>query len=239
VTRIESEALVVRVVEVGEADAIATLVTEQVGKVSAVVRGARKGSRRLGGALEPIHTIAVLLEDKGAELTTLKEARIVRTRVGLTSNLEALDAAGVALRWARHTFPPRTPEPDGWRILVELLDVLDRPAETPGHGARSELARAGLKLLAAVGYAIDFERCVVCGRPCPEEKAACIDPARGGLVCRACGGASSVLLPEIRAAARSLQAAPSAEATRVTAEQAEAVLRLVDRAMAAHAGFER
>jgi DNA repair protein RecO (recombination protein O) len=239
VTRIESEALVVRVVEVGEADAIATLVTEQVGKVSAVVRGARKGSRRLGGALEPIHTIAVLLEDKGAELTTLKEARIVRTRIGLTSNLEALDAAGVALRWARHTFPPRTPEPDGWRILVELLDVLDRPPADSSDGARSELARAGLKLLAAVGYGMDFERCVVCGRPCPEERAACVDPARGGLVCRACGGASSVLPAEIRAAALSLQSTGAGEAHPVTAEQAEAVLRLVDRAMAAHAGFER
>jgi DNA repair protein RecO (recombination protein O) len=239
VTRIESEALVVRVVEVGEADAIATLVTEQVGKVSAVVRGARKGSRRLGGALEPIHTIAVLLEDKGAELTTLKEARIVRTRIGLTSNLEALDAAGVALRWARHTFPPRTPEPDGWRILVELLDVLDRAPVAPANGARAELARAGLKLLAAVGYAIDFERCVVCGRPCPDERAACVDPARGGLVCRACGGASTVFAPEIRAAALSLQSTGAGEAHPVTAEQAEAVLRLVDRAMAAHAGFER
>ncbi|MGH7294638.1 MAG: DNA repair protein RecO, partial [Polyangiaceae bacterium] len=110
--RIEGEALVVRTVEVGEADVIATLVTEQVGKVSAIVRGARKGSRRVGGALEPVHTIAVLLEDRGAELTTLKESRIVRTRVGLVSRLEALEAAGVALRWVRHLFPPRTPEPE-------------------------------------------------------------------------------------------------------------------------------
>jgi DNA repair protein RecO (recombination protein O) len=235
VSRIESEALVVRTVEVGEADVIATLITEQVGKVSAVVRGARRGSRRLGGALEPVHTIAVLLEDKGAELTTLKEARIVRTRVGVASSLEALDAAGVALRWARHTFPPRTPEPDGWRVLTELLDVLDAGTASP----RTELARAGLAMLAAVGYALDLERCVACGRPCPQDKAACVDPARGGLVCRACGGASTVLLPDVRAAARSLAAGRAGDAHQVTADQAETILRLVDRAMAAHAGFER
>jgi DNA repair protein RecO (recombination protein O) len=232
VNRIESEALVVRTVEVGEADVIATLVTEQVGKVSAIVRGARKGSRRVGGALEPVHTIAVLLEDRGVELTTLKESRIVRTRAGVVSRLESLDAAGVALRWVRHLFPPRTPEPEGWRVLVGLLDELDRPDSEP----RRELARAGLALLSAVGYAIDLERCVVCGRPCPEAKAACVDPARGGLVCRACGGATAVLLPDTRAAARALASGASQG---VTASQAESLLQIVDRGMAAHAGFER
>jgi DNA repair protein RecO (recombination protein O) len=233
VSRIESKALVVRTVEVGESDVIATLVTEQVGKVSAIVRGARKGSRRVGGALEPMHTIAVLLEDRGVELTTLKESRIVRTRAGIVGSLEALDAAGVALRWVRHLFPPRTPEPEGWRLLVELLDVLDEPGPV---APRTQLARAGLGLLAAVGYALDLERCVVCGRPCPETKAACVDPARGGLVCRSCGGASTVLLPEVREAARALAAGRSAE---VRVAHAEALLGLVDRAMAAHAGFER
>jgi DNA repair protein RecO (recombination protein O) len=232
VNRIESEALVVRTVEVGEADVVATLVTETAGKVSAIVRGARKGSRRVGGALEPVHTIAVLLEDKGSELTTLKESRIVKTRAGVVGRLEALDAAGVALRWVRHLFPPRTPEPEGWRVLVELLDVLDRPDAEP----RRELARAGLALLSAVGYALDLERCVVCGRPCPEAKAACVDPARGGLVCRSCGGAGAVLLPDTRAAARALA---SGQGREVTAKQAESLLQIVDRGMAAHAGFER
>jgi DNA repair protein RecO (recombination protein O) len=235
VSRIESEALVVRIVEVGEADVIATLITEQAGKVGAIVRGGRKGSRRLGGALEPVHTIAVLLEDKGTELTTLKEARIERSRPRVVSRLEALEAAGVALRWARHAFPPRTPEPEGWRVLTDLLDVLEEGAAPPG----TELARAGLQMLAAVGYALDLERCVSCGRPCPDDKAAYVDPGRGGLVCRACGGAASVLSPDVRAAARSLGATRAGAPTEATAGQAEAVLRLVDRAMAAHAGFER
>jgi len=203
-----------------------------VGLVGAIVRGARKGSRRVGGALEPVHTIAVLLDDKGSELTTLKESRIVRTRVALTSNLEALDAAGVALRWVRHLFPPRTPEPEGWRILVELLDVLDAGTDAP----RARLAKAGLALLAAVGYGLDFDRCVVCGRPCPQGKMACVDPARGGLVCRSCGGASTVLLPEARDAARALAEGPGAD---VTPKNAESLLQIVDRAMAAHTGFER
>jgi DNA repair protein RecO (recombination protein O) len=231
VSRLETEALVVKTVEVGESDVVATLVTEQVGKIGAVVHGARKGSRRVGGALEPVHTIAVLLEDKGKDLTTLKEARIVRVRQGVVTNLDALDSAGMALRWARHLFPPRTPEPEGWRVLTELLDALDERASPP----RVELARAGLLLLAAAGYSLDLERCVACGRPCPDDKMACIDPARGGLVCRACGGASTVVLPAVRGAARALA---EGRVDEVSEPDARAVLDLVDRAMAAHAGFD-
>lgn len=230
-SRIESEALVVRTVEFGEADLVVTLVTEQVGKVAAIVRGARRGSKRVGGALEPVHTISVVLDDKGAELATLKEAQVVRARTAVTASLEALESAGVALRWARHAFPPRTPEPEGWRVLISLLDVLDARVGSP----RRELARAGLGMLAALGYALDLERCVVCGRPCPPSKAACVDPARGGLVCRSCGGSSTVLLPATREAARTLAAGGSD----VSEEQSETILGIVDRAMAAHAGFER
>jgi DNA repair protein RecO (recombination protein O) len=231
VNRIDCDALVVRTVELGEADVIATLFTEQVGKVSAVVRGARKGSRRIGGALEPVHTIAVMLEDKGGELTTLKEARIVTARTRVTANLEALGAAGNALRWARHLFPPRTPEPAGWRVLVDLLDVLEEGQQSP----RKELAYAGLALLAAVGYALQFERCVSCGRPCPAGKAACVDPARGGLVCRACGGASTLLSAEEREGVRAIADGRRQEASE---KHAETVLGLIDRALAAHTGLE-
>ncbi len=229
---LESHALVVRTVEFGESDVIATLITEEAGKVGAVVRGGRKGSRRVGGALEPVHTIAVLLEDKGSELATLKESRIVRVRSGVVSRLDALEAAGAALRWARHLFPPRTPEPAGWAVLVDLLDGLEAASSPP----RRALAAAGLAMLAAVGYALELEQCAVCGRPCPEGRPACVDPARGGLVCRACGGASSVLSPADREAARGLA---QGRADDVSDASAEAVLGLVDRAMAAHAGFER
>lgn len=234
-TTLESDALVVRTVEFGESDVIATLVTEVAGKVSAVVRGARKGSRRVGGALEPVHTIAVLLEDRGSDLATLKESRIVRLRMAVVESLEALEAAGTALRWARHLFPPRTPEPEGWAVLVDLLDTLDTAGQPPA-APRRELARAGLAMLAAVGYALELERCAVCGRPCPEGRVACVDPARGGLVCRACGGASNVLLPDARGAALALAAGRS---DGVSDASAETVLGLVDRAMAVHAGFER
>jgi DNA repair protein RecO (recombination protein O) len=156
----------------------------------------------------------------------------VRTRSRVATSLDALGAAGSALRWARHLFPPRTPEPAGWRVLVGLLDALEEGAPSP----RKELACAGLALLAAVGYGLEFDRCVSCGRPCPSSKAACIDAARGGLVCRACGGAHSLLSAEEREGVLALAAGRAHEASET---QAETALELIDLALAAHAGLER
>jgi DNA repair protein RecO (recombination protein O) len=232
VTLLETEALVVRTVDVGESDVVVTLVTREVGKLGAVARGARKGSARIGGALEPVHTASVLLDDKGGELATLKESHIVVLRPRVVADLDALDAAGVALRWARHLFPPRTPEPRGWQVLIDLLDALERGSPS----RRSDLARAGLAMLVAVGYGLELDQCVVCSRPCPDGRAACLDPVRGGLVCRACGGSSTVLTGETREAARVL--ATGGPGT-VNDGDAQVVLGVVDRAMAAHAGFER
>jgi len=86
-----------------------------------------------------------------------------------------------------------------------------------------------------VGYALDFERCVRCGKPCPPERPSGVDATRGGLVCRSCGGGTRVLDAETRAVARAVQ---SGERPAMTDAQAATLNALVDDAMAAHAGFE-
>ncbi len=233
-------ALLVRTIAYGESDVIATFFTEAEGKLGAMVRGGRKSTKRVGGALEPFHTIEARLEDRGGDLATLREARIVKVRAGIVASLEAIDAAGTALRWVRHVCPPRTPEPEAWSTLTELLDTLDAAAVAP----REALARAGLRLLSDVGYALDLERCVQCGRECPPDRASRIDPARGGLVCSSCGGGRVLLRAEVRAKAiAAASRVPDAGAVNVappmTPAEADEILTVVDAAMAAHADFDR
>lgn len=226
----------VRNVEYGEADAVVTLFTRAEGKVSAMVRGARKGSRRLGGALDPMHTIGVVYADRGAELVTLEEARICRLRTGLTARLDALEAAGQALRWLRHLCAPRTPEPGAWEDVVGLLDALDG-----GAPARPALARCGLRLVAGAGWGIDFGQCVRCGKPCPVDRPAAFDATRGGLVCQACGGATRLVSAPVRALAMAANAAlpgPVAAEGRGRPEHWQELLDLLGDIMLAHTGYK-
>jgi DNA repair protein RecO (recombination protein O) len=231
VKAIDSDAFVVRNVEYGEADVITTLLTETHGKLSALLRGGRKSRRRAPGALEPFHTVRVRLEDRGGELVTMREARVVRARTGITGSLAALEAGGLALRWLRHLSPPRHPEPGAWATTTTLLDELDACPEEP----RTRLAVAALRLLGDVGYGLDLERCVGCGRSCPDGSPAYVDTQRGGLVCRSCGGAGFILSPKGRQQGLSAQ---RGEEVALARSEAEEILAMVDGAMAAHGGFE-
>lgn len=225
--------MVLRVVAYGEADAVVTYLTEDLGKIAALGRGARASKRRFPGALESMHTQRITFDERpGAELAVLVESQIVRPRVRLASSLDRLEAAGQALRWIRAGSPPRIKEPSIWEELRSLLDALDESEEAKSPA--SQLARAGLRLLSAFGYGLDFDACVRCGKRRAPERAGYVAASWGGVVCRACGGASSKL--EGQALDRLSLAA--AGKILLTAEDAAIALRLVEEALAAHAGVE-
>jgi DNA repair protein RecO (recombination protein O) len=227
-----TRALLLKRVEYGDADLVLTLFTEKLGRVSALARSARRSQRRFGGALEPLHTLEVRLEDRQRnELSLLREARIVTARPALTESLERMKAAGRALGWVRSAAPAHTPEPEVWTLIEALLDELGKKdAASPSLA----LAAAGLRLLGALGWGLDFDRCVRCGKPCPPESPALVDPTRGGLVCRSCGGARKRLEPEVRK--RLSRAAEQGDPRALGADDAELALGLVEAVLEAHAG---
>jgi DNA repair protein RecO (recombination protein O) len=229
-----TRALLVKRVEYGEADLVLTLFTERFGRVSALARGARKSTRRFAGALEPMHTLEVGLEERPErELFGLREARIATPRRALTSELARMEAAGKALGWLRRAAPARTPEPELWHAIESLLDRL---AETGSVDSERVLAAAGLRMLAMLGWGLDFERCVSCGKPCPQGQAGLVDATRGGLVCRSCGGAKLRLDGPRRQ--RLAQAGTSGDPAALEADDTKVALDLVEQVLRAHAGMD-
>lgn len=232
--RIATEALLLRRVEYGEADLVLTLLTQKLGKVSALARSARKSMKRFGGSIEPMHTLMLELDERpGAELFTLVEAKLLVPRPKILSSLAAMEAAGKALSWARRAAPPRTPEEAPYAVLSTLLDRL--AADATAESSSIALAEAGLCLLSAFGWGIDFERCVRCGRQALPAQSASVDAVRGGLICRSCGGARL----RVSAGTRERMArAATGETGVLNADEAQPALSIVEAALGAHAGIE-
>ncbi len=229
-TQIRTDALLVRKAPFGDADAIVTFFTEERGILSVLARSAMKSSKRFP-SLEPMHLLHVGLDERaGAELGVLGEAAIARTRLVLTANLERLEAAGHALRWVRRAAPPNTPEPALWAVINAFLDDLDLVGDDPTPTAR--LAGLGFRLLGAIGWGLDLERCVRCGRDCGGSASAFVDPAAGGLVCRACGG-GRVLLRDGRRA-RFLASTLGDDGALRDSGDAVAAIELIEATLAAH-----
>lgn len=231
---VRTHALVLSRVVYGEADLVVHLFTAERGRVAALARGARRSSRRFSGSIEPMHTLDVTLAERAhAELWPLRDTALAQPRTRLTSNLDAMARAGRALSWIRKSAPARSPEPEAFAAITEFLNELDQSPELGSDDAC--LAAFGVRLLSTFGWALELSRCVGCGTPCPESKPAWINPERGGLVCRACGGGPMLLGPSLRAA---LVRAASGETHRIEGEGAQQALRLIERALGAHLGIE-
>jgi DNA repair protein RecO (recombination protein O) len=186
--RIETLALVLRRVPIGEADLMVTLFTRERGIVSVAARSARRPSSRLA-ALEPLHTLRVALEvGAGEEVAKLKEASLERPRLRLLEEERRLEGASVLLGYARAIVGEGPFEVASFDAVERGLDALVN-AESEEIGAL--VAWSGGSLLAAAGYALELGACVRCGTACPDGAAALFDPEAGGLVCRACGGGAA------------------------------------------------
>ena len=197
-----------------------------------MARHALRSRRRFGGCLEPMHTLGLHLAGTG-ELMELRAASLSQPRHYLISDLVRMDSAGRALRWLRDVVPPKSPEPALWRSVSAFLDVLDDRADT---APLARLADFGLHLLALLGWGLQLESCVGCGKPCPASASAGVDPKRGGLVCRACGRTQIVVGAELR---KRLALAAKGVAGCCTVDDAPLSLSLIEQVLEVHAGMSQ
>jgi DNA repair protein RecO (recombination protein O) len=233
---LELSALLLRKTDYGESDLVLNVFTDGLGRIAVMARAARSSKRRFAGGIEPFHGLRLCMDAPlHGELYRLRNTRIEVARLGLASNLVALNIAGRALTWVRRTTVPHTPEPQIFVASCRLLDALDhQPPETTTAG-EARLAEFGLVLLTALGWALELERCVRCGRPCPEPSPATVDPRHGGLVCRRCGGARQLIDAALR---HRMVAAQRGEHSDLLPTDAGTVLDVVEATLLVHPGIE-
>lgn len=122
------------------------------------------------------------------ELAHLERVSVDRSFHGILQSLDAIGAAGAAMAVIRERVPDQEPEPLVFDAAVRFLDALH-------GGAPSEecLLSLQIRVLTVLGFAPTLDQCVACGKIPAPGRAASFDAARGGIVCRACGGGRLIL----------------------------------------------
>lgn len=212
-----------------DADLIVTLFTQDLGKVSALARGARRSQRRFAGALGQLVVARYeLSRSPRGELWTLESGTVERQWLDLASDVAAVAHASYVLELVRELLPAESPEPEAFALVLELWQFLG------GGACAAALRRAEWLLLALAGTEPSLAGCAACGAHLSEQAPSLFDPARGGVICASCaphsrGAGARPFAAAARAYLAAVAAAPSLEATRALEPATDALDRAAAR----------
>lgn len=177
-----TEAVVLRRMNLGEADRLLTVFSPDLGKFRAVAKGVRRPGSRKAGHLEPFTRVRLLLA-RGRELDIVTQAEAIELYPGLQSDLERLGHAAYMVE----LLDQFTVEEGGSRGLYDLiLEALG--ALSTGGGPEAVVRHFELRLLDLVGYRPELARCLGCGKQI-RAQAQFFSTTAGGVFCPDCGAA--------------------------------------------------
>jgi len=205
----KTEAVVLRSIRYGEADRVLHLYTADRGRVGAVAKGVRRVKSRLGGRLEPLSRVRLVLYEGRGELCTISQADTVHAHPALRERRAALERASQACEAVLRLLDSAEPNPPAYNLLCNELALLDMHADA---ASRAQALAFRLKLLLAAGFAPELGSCAACGET---EHLGAFSPSAGGVVCAGCEAGSFPLSEEahrflVEALAGPLSATPEA-----------------------------
>ena len=158
---VSTEALVLRTRPYRETSKLVTLFTRDFGRVHLHAKGARRPRSKFGAALEVLSHIRVIFyRSEQKHIYTMSDAAIIRDLPRMRSEPARLRAALVAGHFADRNFESEVPHIGVFRLLRELLSVLDSGRGDPVAAVHAFLFKASEQM----GYAPRLDGCVCCGR---------------------------------------------------------------------------
>lgn len=169
-------AIVLKRRDSGESDRRLTILTEELGKVDVVAKGARKTASRLAGISDPL-CVGRLEIAEGKLNRFVTQAQPLRSFPGLRTDYERLGFALALCELYAAVLPFDQPFPEAHELLFASLRHLEthpKPIVV--------LVWAEVQLLAISGFMPQFERCVSTDAEIKEGEPF-LSPRAGGYVC--------------------------------------------------------
>ncbi|MDP9271504.1 MAG: DNA repair protein RecO [Chloroflexota bacterium] len=182
----KTEAIVLRSMDLGEADRVLTVLTPRLGKLRIVAKGIRRPRSRLGGGLEPFSDVQLVLAI-GRTFDVVTQISIENPHLGLRDDLHATAEAWYLVELADRFCEGNADSHGLFVLLAQGLAALDAPS---GAVARDTVARwFELHLLDVMGFRPELTRCIECGAEI-EPAGNAFSPVAGGVLGPECANAA-------------------------------------------------
>lgn len=227
-------AIVLRSRPYGESDKIVTFLTEDVGKLTGIGKGAKNSRRRFPNCLDPFTRVRLHYRTRpGASLAFLEQCDLLQSAGDLADPTKFAYGS-----YLLELIDQLTVEGQPVRELFELLrDGLD--ALRTGAATASFLRGFELHVLHLSGYDPQLAVCDQCRRDVQTAAQVFLDPDRGGVVCQRCRAPGQAVVPVTAttlAALCLLQGTPLGEtrARRLTGATADEAAQVLGHLLAPH-----
>ena len=162
-----------------EADLLVTLFTRYQGKVRAVGKGARRGTSKLIGHLEPLTEVNMSMF-RGRSMDVISQAEVINSFPALKEDLTGI-AKGLYLAEMLNGFGSEaSPNPDLFQLMIDTLHVIESDPQS-----EMVLRYFEYHLLEVSGLMPELYHCVEC-REELEPNAHRFSPNVGGTLCLRC-----------------------------------------------------
>jgi DNA repair protein RecO (recombination protein O) len=187
---VETEAIVLRVYPLAEADKIVVCLTRSAGVVRAVAKGARRLKSRFGAGLEPFTLLHLsYFEKEHRELVTLRQTDIQRSYFNLAQRTETVAALAYLSELVMEFAPPHEPNEKLFRMVRATLESIPE-----GPSELAPLVRYfEIWTLKLAGFLPELRRCTECGKKISEEDDSYLN-AEFKLRCAVCSHELGMLL---------------------------------------------
>jgi DNA repair protein RecO (recombination protein O) len=177
-----SHAIIMRTQEFAESDLLVTFFTRDKGRLKGIAKGARKSRKRFVNCLD-VFCLAELeysMKREGS-LYFLNSGRLINAYPGIRSDFTILSRASYMVELTEILFPWGVADRKMFELLIGSLDALAEMEKGDIIPLIFEI-----KAMTLGGYAINFNRCTICGRPYKGEGRAVFRRDKGGIACLKC-----------------------------------------------------
>ncbi len=178
----QTKAIVLRTIEFSETSLIVTLLTRELGRVSAIAKGARRPKGPFEGSLDLLAVCRVVVIRKTSDtLDLLTEAKLHRRFRGGQRTLTRLHGGYYVAEMLRLLTDDHDPHPDVYDLTIQTLGQIDGDGDVA-----SSLLFFDAQVLRMLGHAPGTDRCTDCGGSVAATPRCPFSLSTGGLVCSQC-----------------------------------------------------
>lgn len=171
------EGIIIKTIDYGETNKIITIFSKNIGKFSALARGAKKPRSRMAAVAQPF-ILGQFFVYVNQGLSTIQQGEIIDSFRGIREDIVKTAYTAYITELTEKLLDEKSPDPFLYEQLHETMKWIAEKEDS-----EIPIMMYELKLFGKGGFAPIFSQCVHCGA---KEDAAAFSIPEGGLLCNRC-----------------------------------------------------